>query len=71
MKNIDWKNLAERAFWTFVEGFIGALMLPSTVIDADAWKSVLIASALAGISAVKTLVLDVVKRNAITEKSDD
>lgn len=60
---IDWKNVLERALWTFLEAFLVAL--PATItmdMDGAAWKSALLSAACAGISAVKTLLIEVVKR---------
>lgn len=59
---MDWKNILERAAWTFVEGFLVAL--PATLsmdIDAAGWKSLLLGAAMAGLSAVKTMVLELIK----------
>lgn len=59
---INWKNLLERAAWTFVEAFLVAL--PTTIkfdIPGAEWKSILLSAACAGISAVKTLLIDVIK----------
>lgn len=61
---IDWKNLLERAAWTFVEGFIVALPTTLTLdIDAAGWKTILFSAALAGVSAVKTLILEVIQNS--------
>lgn len=59
---INWKNLLERAAWTFVEAFLVAL--PATVsldMDGAAWKSALLSAACAGLSALKTFVIDVIE----------
>ena len=59
---IDWLNLLERAAWTFVEGFLVAL--PTTFaaeMDGFAWKSALVAAAMAGLSAVKTFLIEWIK----------
>ena len=56
---IDWKNLLERAAWTFLEAFLVAL--PATIkvdMDGAAWKSVLLSAACAGLSALKTLIIE-------------
>lgn len=61
---IDWKNLLERAAWTFVEAFLVAL--PTTIsmdMDGATWKSVLLSAACAGISAVKTLIIEIIQKN--------
>lgn len=57
----DWKNILERAAWTFLEGFLGSLMLPSTLVDAGVWEAALIGASLAGISALKTFLLDLAR----------
>ena len=63
--HIDWKNLLERAGWTFVEAFLVAL--PTTIsmdtFGSAAWKSTLLSAACAGVSAVKTLVIEIIKSN--------
>ena len=59
---MNWKNILERAAWTFVEGFLVAL--PATLsaeMDGAAWKSLLLGAAMAGLSAVKTMVLEFLK----------
>ena len=62
MMKIDWMNLLERAFWTFLEGFLVAL--PTSIsleMDGAAWKSVLVGAAMAGLSAVKTLIIEILR----------
>lgn len=62
MKKIDWINILERAFWTFVEGFLVALPATGAAgMDGAAWKSALIGAAMAGLSAVKTLIIEVIQ----------
>jgi hypothetical protein len=59
---IDWMNLVERAAWTFVEAFLVAL--PTTIsmdMNGAAWKSALLGAACAGVSALKTFIIDVIK----------
>ena len=56
---IDWKNILERSAWTFLEAFLVAL--PATIttdMDGAAWKSVLLSAACAGLSALKTLIIE-------------
>lgn len=64
MNKIDWLNILERAAWTFVEGAL--LSLPATFsleMDGAAWKSMLFSAGLAGLSALKTFILEVIKAN--------
>lgn len=59
---IDWKNVMERAGWTFLEAFL--IALPATIsieMDGAAWKSVLLSAACAGLSAVKTFIIETIK----------
>jgi hypothetical protein len=58
---INWKNLLERAAWTFVEAFLVAL--PATIsldMTGAAWKSALMGAACAGLSALKTFIIDMI-----------
>ena len=60
---IDWLNILERAAWTFAEGFLVALPATFSVgMDDAAWKSALIGAAMAGLSALKTFAIEVVKQ---------
>ena len=59
---IDWKNVLERALWTFLEAFLVAL--PATIsvdMGGAAWKSALLSAACAGVSAVKTLIIELIQ----------
>ena len=58
---INWVNLLERAAWTFVEAFLVAL--PATIsldMTGAAWKSALLSAGCAGLSALKTFIIDVI-----------
>ena len=58
---IDWRNIVERAAWTFAEGFLVALPATFSVgMDGAAWKSALVGAAMAGLSALKTLAVEIV-----------
>ena len=58
---MNWKNIAERAAWTFLESFLVALPAASQLgVDAAAWKAALISAAMAGLSALKTLALELI-----------
>lgn len=59
MNKIDWINIIERALWTFVEGFLVAL--PATFsleMDGAAWKAALLGAVMAGLSALKTFIIE-------------
>lgn len=61
--NINWKDIIERAAWTFVEGFLVALPATFSIgMDGVAWKSALVGAAMAGLSALKTFAIEVVKQ---------
>ena len=60
--NINWVNIFERAAWTFLEGFLVAL--PTTFsleMDGAAWKAALAGAVMAGLSAVKTLIIEILQ----------
>lgn len=59
---INWMDILERAAWTFVEGFLVALPATFSVgMNGAAWKSALVGAAMAGLSALKTFAIEVVK----------
>ena len=61
---IDWINILERAAWTFLEGFLLALPASFSLdMDGAAWKALLFSAAMAGFSAVKTYIVEVIQRN--------
>ena len=65
MNTINWLNILERAAWTFLEGFL--LALPTTFsleMDGAAWKAVLFSAGMAGLSAVKTFIVEVIQKNS-------
>lgn len=51
---MNWKNILERAAWTFIEGFLGGVTFS---LEMD--KTMLLAALMAGLSALKTLVLEI------------
>ena len=60
---INWKNILERAAWTFLEAFLVALPATiSTNIDGAEWKSILLGATCAGLSAVKTLIIEIIQQ---------
>ena len=59
---MNWKNVAERALWTFLEGFLVALPAATGLgVDAAAWKAALLGALMAGLSAVKTLAIELLQ----------
>ena len=59
---MDWKNIIERAVWTFIEGFLVALpSLTSLEMDGALWKSFLAAGIMGGLSAVKTFIIELIE----------
>lgn len=61
---IDWVNILERAAWTFVEGFLLALPTSfSLEMDGAAWKAAIFSAGMAGLSAVKTLIIEIIQKN--------
>lgn len=60
---INWRNILERAGWTFAEAFLVAL--PATItmdMTGVMWKSALLSAACAGLSAVKTLIIEIIQK---------
>ena len=65
MDKIDWLNILERAAWTFAEGFLVALPAAGALgMDTAAWKAALLGAAMAGLSGVKTLLVELIKTKA-------
>ena len=61
---LNWKDIFERAVWTFAEGFLVALPVTFNAgMDGAAWKSALVAAAMAGLSMLKTFAIDLVKQH--------
>jgi hypothetical protein len=62
MKNIDWKNLATRAAWTFAEGFFVTFFATANAgMDGAALKAALLGAAMAGLSALKTFTINLLQ----------
>ena len=57
---INWKNIVTRALWTFAQGFIGALVI--TGCSKDELKAALIGAIAGGLSALKTLVVEILNK---------
>lgn len=54
---MDWKNIIERALWTFLEGFLVALPFGSEIT-----RAALVGAAMAGLSALKTMLVDLIRQ---------
>lgn len=62
MIKMDWMNVLERALWTFMEGFLIALPSLSGIgMEAAAWQAALLGAAMAGLSAVKTMAIELLQ----------
>lgn len=69
---INWVNILERAGWTFLEAFLVAL--PATIsmdMTGAAWRSALMGAACAGLSAVKTLIIEIIQKNKPPETDEE
>ncbi len=63
MKKIDWVDLISRAAWTFAEGFFVTLFATAHIgMDEVALKSALMGAAMAGVSALKTFIIDLLQK---------
>ena len=59
---MNWLNILERAAWTFLEGFLVALPATFSVgMDGAAWKAALLGAAMAGLSALKTFIIELIQ----------
>jgi hypothetical protein len=61
MKGLNWKDILERAEWTFAQAFL-AVVGVGVVTDVATYK----AGAIAGIAAVLSMLKNVVKQNTTT-----
>ena len=58
---MNWKNIVNRAVWTFVQGALGALVLVQTApVDVAGWKAIGLAAGAAGIAALASFVKTVI-----------
>lgn len=63
---INWMNLITRAAWTFAEGFFVTFFATANAgMDEAAFKAALLGAAMAGLSALKTFVVDLLQKNKI------
>lgn len=71
---MNWKNILERAAWTFIQAFLVALPSAFSLdLDGAAWKSALFSAACAGLSALKTVIVELVQMRLeqLKEDADD
>ena len=62
MKNVNWLDILTRAAWTFAEGFFVTLFATANIgMDEAALKAALLGAAMAGVSALKTFVVNLLK----------
>lgn len=65
MKNVNWMDIITRAAWTFAEGFFVTLFATANVgMDDAALKAAVLGAAMAGLSALKTFMIDILKKTA-------
>jgi len=57
----DWKDLAWKTANTFWQAFAAVFVLPAAFADFSAWESLIVASAAAGLAAVKTFVSEFIQ----------
>ena len=62
-----WLNLLERALWTFLQAALGALVI---VPDIN-WKAAIVGAVGAGLSALKTLIVDIAKKKLENKREDE
>jgi len=71
LKSINWKDVATRALWTFIQGFLAVVLVVSdqlvNLIFAGDWaalKAFALATAIgalaAGLSALKTVIIGII-----------
>lgn len=62
-----WKDLAERAAWTFAQAFIASLTFEVSDFTGGVrvWRSILLSALAAGLSAVKTAALEALNKNKL------
>lgn len=65
MTKKEWLNLLERAAWTFVQATLGALV----IVREINWKAALAGAIGAGLSALKTFIVEVAKKR-LEEKDE-
>lgn len=59
MKKINWKNVIERALWTFLQGFLSTMII--TGFTKDELKATLIGGIAGGLSALKTVIVELME----------
>ncbi len=65
MTKKEWLNLAERAGWTFIQAALGAII----IVPGMSWKAAIVGAIGAGLSAIKTLIVDFAKKK-LEEKDE-
>jgi hypothetical protein len=62
MNKDKWIDILTRAAWTFAEGFFVTLFATVNIgMDGAAWKAAVLGAAMAGVSAVKTFAVNLLK----------
>ena len=59
MSRFDWKNVAERVAWTFVQGALSIPFLDAfNMLDANLWKAMAAGGVAAALSLVKNMAAE-------------
>lgn len=53
---MNWKDILERAAWTFVQGALGAITILPLLTDLQGWEALGIAAATGGLSSLLSFV---------------
>ena len=67
MTKKEWLNLLERAAWTFVQASLGALI----IVPNMNWKAAIVGAVGAGLSALKTFIVEVAKKRLEQDDEGD
>ena len=68
----DVYNIITRALWTFIQAFLGAIIiLPSLNMEKEAFWSMIVGAIGAGLSAVKTVIVEWIAKKAERKEEGD
>lgn len=71
MTKINWMDILERAAWTFIEAFLIALPVTfNSGMDDAAMKSAVLSAATAGLSALKTFAIELIRMYRASKEAE-